>query len=95
MRKLIFFHAKWCGPCKRVERDCISKIETAVGGDRVQRVDAWSNPQQAERHKVIKLPTTVCLDGENEKVRFTGSFMPDEVIKWLMEKNDDNSDDRA
>lgn len=95
MRKLIFFHAKWCGPCKRVERECISRVEEAAGTDRVQRVDAWNEPQTAERHKVIKLPTAICLDGETERMRFVGAFSADDVISWLTEDRDDNGNDRG
>lgn len=94
MRKLIFFHAKWCGPCKRVERDCISRVEEAAGTDRVQRVDAWNEPQTAERYKVIKLPTTIFLDGENERMRVVGAFSAEDAIDWLKEEKDDSGNDR-
>lgn len=43
MRKLLFFPADWCPPCRFVEREFISPLERLVGKEKIIRVDAQSD----------------------------------------------------
>lgn len=83
MRKLLFFHASWCGPCKVYDREIITPLEEIVGAENVERVDAWKEPWRAERYHVERLPTIVLLDGEKVYMNRTGAIDIDKVAEWL------------
>ena len=90
MRKLLFFHAPWCPPCRFYEKEFISFLEQIVGKGQIQRVDAQADPFTAEKYHVDKLPTVVLLDGETVRMNRTGvrmnrtgSFDVNEVANWL------------
>lgn len=83
MRKLLFFHAFWCPPCRFYEKQFISLLENLVGPEYIVRVDAWMNPQRAEKYLVDKLPTVVLVDGEKAVLRCTGAINIDKVAVWL------------
>lgn len=83
MRKLIFFHASWCPPCRFYERQFIAPLEGAVGSEHIERVDAWKEPHRAEKYHVEKLPTVVLLDGDKVYMNRTGAIDVREVSKWI------------
>ena len=83
MRKLLFFHASWCGPCKVYDREIITPLENLVGTDRIERIDAWKEPWRATKYNVERLPTVVLLDGEKVYMNRTGAIDIDKVAEWL------------
>ena len=83
MRKLIFFHASWCGPCKVYDREIIVPLENLVGSDRIERIDAWKEPWRATKYNVERVPTVVLLDGEKVYMNRTGAIDVNEVANWL------------
>ena len=83
MRKLLFFHASWCSPCRFYEKQFISPLEELAGPEYIERVDAWRAPQRAEKYLVDKLPTVVLLDGEKVVLRRTGAVNINKMAAWL------------
>ena len=83
MRKLLFFHASWCPPCRFYEKQFIDPLEELAGPEYIERVDAWTAPQRAEKYLVDKLPTMVLLDGEKAVLRCTGAVNINKVAAWL------------
>lgn len=83
MRKLLFFHASWCGPCKVYDREIITPLENLAGADWIERIDAWKEPHKAGKYHVEKLPTVVLLDGETVYMNRTGAIDTNAVAKWL------------
>ena len=88
MRKLLFFHATWCGPCKVYDRAIITPLENQAGTEPIERIDAWKEPWRAEKYHVERLPTVVLLDGDTVKLNYTGMINIDKVVKWLQERGD-------
>ena len=83
MRKLIYFHASWCGPCKVYNREFIVPLEQLVGTEHIERIDAWKKPHEAKKYDVDRLPTIVLLDGDAVYMNRTGAIDTDKVAKWL------------
>lgn len=83
MRKLIFFYASWCGPCKVYDREIITQLEELAGAAHIERVDAWKEPHMAEKYHVERLPTIVLLDGDTVYMNRTGAIDVNEVANWL------------
>lgn len=83
MRKLLFFHAPWCPPCRFYERQFITQLEQTVGADKIRRVNAQTDPFTAEKYRVDKLPTVVLLDGEKVYMQRTGAIDIGKVARWL------------
>lgn len=86
MRKLIFFHASWCPPCRFYEKQFIAPLEGLVGPDLIERIDAWKEPWRAEKYLIERLPTVVLMDGEKVYMNRTGAIDIDKVADWLKEK---------
>lgn len=68
MRKLLFFHASWCPPCKLFEREFINPISEQVRPEQIVKINVQENPFLADRYGIQRLPTAVLA--ENEKVVF-------------------------
>lgn len=83
MRKLLFFYATWCPPCRFYDREVITPLEQCVGADRIIRVNAQDDPQMAEKYGVEKLPTIVILEGNKRILQSTGGYTAEELIKRL------------
>lgn len=83
MKKLLFFHALWCPPCRLYEREIITPLEQHVGFDRIFRVNAQNDPFTAEKYNVDKLPTVVILDGEKRILQSTGGYTVDKLIEIM------------
>ena len=83
MRKLLFFHASWCGPCKVYDREIINPLEEMVGADHIERIDAWKEPHRAEKYHVERLPTAVLLNDDAVHMSRTGAIDINKVAKWL------------
>lgn len=88
MRKLLFFYASWCGPCKVYDREVITPLEEVVGAERIERIDAWKEPHKAEKYHVERLPTVVLLDDETVRMNRTGAIDVNEVADWLKGESD-------
>lgn len=83
MRKLIFFHASWCPPCRFYEKQFITPLEELVGAEHIERVDAWKEPWKAEKYMVDRLPTVVFLDGGTVHMTRTGAIDIEKCAEWL------------
>lgn len=89
MRRIVFFHASWCPPCRFYEKQFIVPLEKMTGAEQIQRVDAQADPFTAEKYHVDKLPTVVLLDGETVHMNRTGAIDVDEMANWLKGGNDE------
>lgn len=88
MRKLLFFHAPWCSPCRFYVSQFVDPLERIVGSDRIIRINAQNEPFKAEEYRVDKLPTVILLDGNNVHMECTGAINIDEVARWLKGENE-------
>lgn len=88
MRKLIFFHASWCPPCRFYEKQFIVPLEERAGAEHIERIDAWKEPWKTEKYMVDRLPTVILLDVENVYMIRTGAIDIEKVAEWLKGESD-------
>ena len=68
MKKILYFTASWCQPCKS-----FAPIMEQVGQSvRVEKIDVDALPNVASAYQVRSVPTVVILSGNTEVSRFTG-----------------------
>lgn len=87
MRKILFFHARWCNPCKFLEKNTICEVEKCCP-DQVERIDVDVRPGYAEKMKILRIPTIVFMDGEREVFRKAMSLEPEKLVAWLNGEKD-------
>ena len=83
MKKLLFFHAPWCPPCRFCEKQFIEPLEEKVGIDKIQRVNVQDESFVADKYQIDKLPAVVLLSDEMVYMNHTGAIDVEEVADWL------------
>jgi thioredoxin len=84
MKKLIYFSAPWCGPCKMFGpvMDRISQ-----SGIPVEKINVDTTPAVAAAYNVRSVPTVVLVNASgNEISRFVG-VKPENEVKQLFNQN--------
>lgn len=87
MRRLLFFHAPWCPPCRFYEEHFIKPIEEIIGAEKIQRVNVQNNPFMAEKYGIDKLPVVALVDEGSVYSRNTGAIDIDEIVEWINEQS--------
>ena len=68
MKKILYFSAAWCGPCKQ-----FGPVMEQVGQSvRVEKVDVDKLPDLAQAYNVRSVPTVIILKDGQEVNRFVG-----------------------
>lgn len=85
-RKLLYFMASWCGPCKHLREYYFDGLAAVFPGQ-VDFIDAEREPELARFYKVARIPLIVFLENGKEVKRYDGSqnFGFEEFEKFLME----------
>ncbi len=88
MKKLLYFYADWCTPCNYANEKVITPLEAKIGSDKITRINAQANPQEADKYHIDKLPTSIIVEDEKEVYRYTGVAIEiDELEELLRDKN--------
>lgn len=82
MKKLLKFHAEWCGPCKMMAP--IVEEFKEKSGIEVESIDVDSQFELAQKYDVQSVPTLIRVDNGEETARIVG-FSPYGKIEELME----------
>lgn len=83
MKKLLFFHAPWCPPCRFYEKQFIEPLKERVETDKIQRINVQDEPFMADKYQIDRLPTVVLLADETVYMNHTGAIDVEEVADWL------------
>ena len=85
---LVDFHAKWCGGCKRMDRDTYSAEEVIELSRNFVcvKVDTDKYRQVAREYKVRGLPTIIFLNPEGEVIKRVVGFRNSADFAGLMKE---------
>lgn len=65
MKKLIIYHADYCGPCRRYIAKVLPEIKAAFP-DQVEERNAANYLSECRRLKIQHVPAAVLIDGDAE-----------------------------
>ena len=83
MKQLLFFHATWCPPCRRAEKEVITPLEQEIGPEKIRRINAQEDPQTAEKYQVTKPPTAIVEEDGEILYRAVGNLDRDAIQRLL------------
>jgi thioredoxin-like negative regulator of GroEL len=69
MRKLLYFYADWCRPCRNNQKT-ISEVEQQVP---LERYNVDRNPNITQQYGVTSVPTVLVIDNGQVVARYTGN----------------------
>ena len=82
MKKLLYFSAAWCGPCKTMVGPVMDELTTE--GYPIQKIDVDSNPDLSAQYAIRSIPTMVVLDENGIEInKVSGARSSDEIKNLL------------
>lgn len=92
-RKLLYFMASWCRPCKHLREYYFDGLAAVFPGQ-VDFIDAQREPALARLYKVARIPLIIFLENGKEVKRYDGSqnFGFEEFEKFLVEGETNDND---
>lgn len=75
-RKILYFTAPWCGPCKMLA-PIIAKLRNSIP---ISKIDVDQNKKFTEEHGVRNIPTMILMEDDKEIGRKSG-FQTEQQIR--------------
>jgi len=79
MKKILYFSAAWCGPCKM-----LGPIMDSVSGEvNWEKIDVDSNSELSVKYGIRNIPTLILIDDSGEELnRSTGVMQKQQIIDF-------------
>ena len=76
MKKILYFTATWCGPCKVLK----PKIQAMQSQLPITILDVDTNAEAVGKYSIRNVPTIIVTNGSNEIGRLVGNNITQERI---------------
>jgi thioredoxin 1 len=78
MRKIKYFTASWCAPCKMLKPIMMDMISE---GYNIDVIDIDENIEEPGQYGVRSVPTCIVMDGDTEITRWSGVKQRTEIMQ--------------
>jgi len=79
MKKILYFTASWCGPCKALA----PRMESLSGQIQYNKIDVDQNSEMSAKYGVRNVPCLVLVDGNgNELNRIVGVKSEQQILNF-------------
>jgi len=78
MKKILYFSAAWCGPCKMLG----PIMESLSGQINYEKIDVDNNQDLSIQYGVRNIPTLILVENGEAVGRLTGLQQKDQIIEF-------------
>ena len=78
MKKILYFTAAWCGPCKALG----PVMDSLQGQINFDKIDVDTNRDLSTKYGVRSVPLLVLVEGENEINRLVGIQTKEQILNF-------------
>lgn len=78
MRKILYFTATWCGPCRALG----PIMDSLQGQINFDKIDVDTDRDQSAKYGVRSVPSLVLVEGENEINRIVGVQTKEQILNF-------------
>ena len=78
MKKILYFSAAWCGPCKMLG----PIMESLAGEINYEKIDVDNNQDLSIQYGVRNIPTLVLVENGEAVGRLTGLQQKDQILEF-------------
>ena len=65
MKKLLYFSAEWCGPCRTMVGPIMDEL--MAEGYSIKKINVDNSPDMAQHYGIRSIPAVIALDGMGEE----------------------------
>ena len=76
MKKILYFSAAWCGPCKMLG----PIMESLAGEVNYEKIDVDSNTELSTKYGIRNIPTLILVDNGNVIDKKTGIQSKQQIL---------------
>jgi len=78
MKKILYFSAAWCGPCKMLG----PIMESLAGQINYEKIDVDNNQDLSIQYGVRNIPTLILVENGEAVGRLTGLQQKDQILEF-------------
>jgi thioredoxin 1 len=78
MKKILYFSAAWCGPCKMLG----PIMESLAGEVNYEKIDVDNNQELSIQYGVRNIPTLILVENGEAVGRLTGLQQKDQILEF-------------
>jgi len=83
MKQLLYFSAKWCGPCRQLG-PVMNEVNSTIS---VRKIDVDKEPEMAQKYGVKNIPTVILVDGQGQELAKKIGFNPKQAYLDMYNQN--------
>ena len=80
MKRIEYYSAEWCGPCK-IYKPTIQELKNE--GTNVEIYDIEKDKEKATKRGIMSIPVTIVYEDDKELTRLTGVQSKENLKYWM------------